>query len=73
MRGRDKHWDVRKYKGDGAFYAFCKCGWYYVCGDILNHKEDSSWMMYKYCPCCGAHKKFFNPVPKKMEKEFPWM
>ena len=72
-RGKDSHWKVCKYKGDGAFYARCKCGFYYCCGDILNRKEYFKWTFYHYCPSCGARKKWYNTEPIKMEKEFPWM
>ena len=72
-RGKDSHWKVCKYKGDGAFYARCKCGFYYSCGSIMNHKEYTEWTLYLYCPSCGARKKWYNTEPIKMEKEFPWM
>ena len=30
-RSTDHFWQVVKYKGDGAFYARCKCGYRYCC------------------------------------------
>ena len=70
-RGVDRSWDVRIYKGDGAYYAFCRCKWYYACGSILD-RDPNHWKIYPYCPSCGAHKKWYNTIPKKMNKEFPW-
>jgi len=72
IRGKDSHWKVCRYTGDGAFYAHCKCGFYYSCGDIINRIKDTDWKIYRYCPCCGARKKWYNEEPIKMEKEFPW-
>lgn len=67
-RGIDHRWDIRRYLGDLAFYAYCRCGWYYCCGDDLNNKEPEKWKLYPYCPCCGAHKKRYNDVPRKINK-----
>lgn len=67
-RSVDRHWEVRKYLGDEAFYAYCRCGWHYCCGDCLSHKEPEKWTLYPYCPWCGAHKKWYNDVPKEMNK-----
>ena len=73
-RGKDKWWKVYKYAGDGAYYARCKCGWYYACGSILSEERDpDKWKMYSYCPRCGARKKLYNIEPIKSDKEFPWM
>ena len=30
-RGKDSYWHPIKFKGDGAIYARCKCGFYYPC------------------------------------------
>lgn len=71
-RGIDRNWDVRKYKGDGAYYAYCRCKFFYSCGDIINKKEPDTWLSYHYCPSCGAHKKWYNTTPRKIDKYFPW-
>ena len=71
-RGIDHNWEVRKYKGDGAYYACCRCGWYYACGSIIDRQKPEEWKMYPYCPSCGAHKKRYNIKPQKMEKSFPF-
>ena len=65
-RGTDHEWNVRRYQGDVAYYAFCKCGWYYTCGDALH--KDNPWAMYRYCPSCGARKKTYNSVVHQMNK-----
>lgn len=61
IRGKDRFWKVVKYIGDGAYYANCKCGYEYTCGDIMNRREDEKWTLYSYCPYCGARKKEYNP------------
>ena len=75
-RGIDHHWETRKYKGDGAIYAHCRCGFEYNCSSSKMN-EDGSWSLrqvitklYPYCPNCGAHKKWYNPEPKKMESPY---
>ena len=65
-RGSDHNWDIRRYIGDVAYYAFCKCGWYYSCGSVL-HKE-KPFSLYCYCPNCGARKKWYNSDPRQMNK-----
>lgn len=70
-RGIDRSWDVRKYKGDGAYYAYCRCGFHYSCGDIMNQRDPNTWRLYNYCPRCGAHKKWYNTIPRRIDK-FPW-
>lgn len=67
-RGIDHHWDIRKYKGDTAFYAYCRCGWHYSCGDTLNYKDPDTWILHNYCSYCGAHKKWYNYIPREMNK-----
>ena len=60
-RGKDSYWRPIKFKGDGAIYAKCKCGFYYPCyksEDILVTKLDP-YKMYHYCPSCGARKKYY--------------
>ena len=58
----DRKWDIRKYKGDGALYAHCKCGFEYCCSGS-KRQEDGTWSLkqyiminkiYHYCPNCGA-------------------
>lgn len=72
-RGIDHHWEIRKYLGDIALYAHCKCGFEYACSSS-KRKPDGSFSfeqeitkLYSYCPCCGARKKWYNPEPKKIE------
>ena len=76
-RGTDHEWLVVKYKGDGAVYARCKCGFEYDCGKS-RCREDGTWTMaqyptiiYPYCPYCGARKKRYNEEPEKLD-EFQW-
>lgn len=66
-RGKDHTWSVVRYKGDGAFYARCKCKYEYCCSKL---DESHPWRtiidenkMYNYCPYCGARKKLYNPEP----------
>ncbi len=70
-RGTDHSWDIRKYEGDIAWYAHCKCGFGYACSSSKRDK-DGSWnfeqeitKLYYYCPNCGACKKWYNEVPRK--------
>ena len=73
-RGTDHEWIVIKYKGDGAVYARCKCGFEYNCGKSKGLKDGSFSMtqypavMYQYCPWCGARKKRYNEEPVKLDK-----
>lgn len=76
-RGTDHEWLVVKYKGDGAVYARCKCGFEYDCGKS-RCREDGTWTMtqyptiiYPHCPYCGARKKRYNEEPAKLD-EFRW-
>ena len=71
-RGIDHSWKVCKYFGDAAFYARCKCGWYYACGDTMDRREPEKWILYHYCPSCGAHKKWYNNEVIRLTKYFPW-
>ena len=73
-RGTDREWLVIKYKGDGAVYARCKCGFEYNCGKSRRMK-DGTWsmtqyptIMYQYCPYCGARKKRYNEEPEKLDR-----
>ena len=76
-RGKDHHWEIRKYCGDLALYAHCKCGFDYACSSSKRN-EDGSFSfeqeitnLYSYCPYCGAYKKWYNDVPVKINK-YPW-
>ena len=71
-RGTDHWWEVRRYQGDTAFYAHCKCGFQYNCSSSKIN-EECYWKqtinkIYLYCPYCGARKKWYNEEPIKMEK-----
>jgi len=66
-RGKDRFWKVVKYQGDGAYYATCKCGYKYCCGDCISRRKDEEWILYQYCPCCGARKKEYNPEVIKLD------
>ena len=76
-RGIDHHWQIRKYRGDLALYAHCKCGFDYPCS--LNKRnsdgtfsfEQEITKLYSYCPNCGAHKKWYNNTPVKINK-YSW-
>ena len=35
-RGTDHNWEIRRYRGDIALYAHCKCGFFYSCS---THKK----------------------------------
>ena len=73
-RGIDHSWETRKYIGDIAIYANCKCGFEYACSSSKRNK-DGSWSfeqeitnLYYYCPNCGAHKKYYNDIPERINK-----
>lgn len=73
-RGTDHKWEIRKYLGDIALYAYCKCGFQYNCSSSTRN-EDGTWsikqqitFLYPYCPKCGAHKKWYNEEPIKIDK-----
>ena len=72
-RGTDHHWQTRKYYGNCAIYAHCKCGYEYDCS-ISKCDEDGHWKtyitkLYPYCPNCGARKKWYNEEPIKIRLE----
>ena len=65
----DRNWNIRKYKGDLALYAYCKCGFYYCCSKLVGPKiEIDPHKLYHYCPNCGAHKKYYNERARLMNK-----
>lgn len=73
-RGIDHHWEIRKYLGDIALYAHCKCGFEYACSSS-KRKPDGSFSfeqeitkLYLYCPYCGARKKWYNDIPRKINR-----
>lgn len=73
-RGTDHKWIVVKYKADTALYARCKCGFEYNCGRIMRlddevlSSEQYQEIIYPYCPWCGARKKRYNDVPKRLDR-----
>ena len=73
-RGTDHNWQTRKYSGDAAIYAHCKCGFEYNCSSS-KRTEDGTWSikqyitkLYLYCPRCGARKKWYNEEPIKLKR-----
>ena len=78
-RGIDHHWEVRRYKGDSALYAHCKCGFQYNCSSSRRvEDEDGTWsfkqyisIIYHYCPWCGVRKRWYNEEPVKMDRYSP--
>ncbi len=71
-RGCDHHWEIRRYRGDAALYAHCKCGFQYNCSSY-EKDEKGYWKskikyIYLYCPYCGARKKWYNIEPIKIDK-----
>ena len=69
-RGTDHIWQIRNYKCDVALYAHCKCGFEYSCSHSIRN-EDGTWSfkqeityMYRYCPHCGARKKWMTDTVK---------
>lgn len=78
-RGTDHGWTIIKYKGDGALYAKCLCGFHYNCSGS-KRKPDGTWSLiqeikqeklYPYCPNCGARKKYYSDIIIHVDK-FPW-
>lgn len=68
-RGIDHYWDIRRYMGDASYYAFCRCGYYYLCGSAFHKDKPENWVLYHYCPKCGAHKKYYNSdAPRYIDK-----
>lgn len=68
IRGKDRNWRVKKFLGDGAYYAYCKCGFWFPCYRLTDtfRVELNPSSMYHYCPNCGARKKWYNEVPEQV-------
>ena len=73
-RGTDHNWEMRRYRGDTAIYAHCKCGFEYNCSKNVN--EDGYWKtiinthyIFWYCPRCGARKKTYDTQITKIDRE----
>lgn len=72
-RAIDHYWQFVKYKGDGAFYAKCSCGFHYGC---YKPKYENSSIptvpaperLYNYCPHCGARKTRYYEEPVYIDK-----
>ena len=74
-QGTDHNWEIRRYNGDIAFYAHCKCGFQYNCSS-KTRQSDGTWslnpatiLFYSYCPACGVYKKWCNEKPIRIHKE----
>ena len=74
IRGKDKHWEIRKYSDDVALYAHCKCGFEYICSTSIRDRsghwsfEQAITKIFRYCPNCGSHKRLYNPNPIKIKE-----
>ena len=64
-RGTDHGWQIVRYKGNMAYYARCKCQYQYACGQQWPNNEISKF--YRYCPNCGARKKWYSTDVKLIE------
>lgn len=75
-RGTDHFWTIRKYPGDSAWYAGCKCGYEYNCSktEWITYPDGTTAFktvlsfLYRYCPVCGARKKKYYDVVKVNKK-----
>lgn len=73
-RGTDHTWQLVRYKGDGALYLKCKCGYYYNCGRSRREEDGTlslkqyPTIFYPYCPYCGARKKWRSENVNKIDK-----
>lgn len=72
-RGINHGWQFVKYKTDMAIYAMCcGCGYSYRCDKydgnnglkLIPYPE----MLYRYCPICGAKKKWYIDKIKYIDK-----
>ena len=70
-RGTDHTWEIRRYSGDIALYAHCKCGFEYGCSEWEASGKVVIKYLYSYCPCCGARKKRITDV-RKIERELDY-
>lgn len=76
-RGTDHNWEIRRYDGDMALYAHCKCGFQYNCSPSTRQPDGTlslnpvATLFYSYCPACGAYKKWCNEEPIRIHK-FSW-
>ena len=82
-RGKDHHWQLIKYKGNMGIYAKCKCGYEYPCysggklpfyitneSGALVPADPSKLMLYRYCPRCGARKKWYIEEIKRADESW---
>jgi hypothetical protein len=78
-RGKDHNWELIKYNGDRAVYARCKCKFEYSIflyrngtkdfkvdenGQLMIARKPDT--MYLYCPRCGAKKKTYNALIRRL-------
>lgn len=61
-RGTDHTWCLVKYTGNIAIYARCSCGYEYCCSRNKSPAdfEQEIKVVYRYCPMCGARKKWIS-------------
>ena len=70
-RGTDHVWEIRRYIGDIALYAHCKCGFEYHASSNERNPDGSFSMkqyikeLFYYCPHCGARKKWMTDIIKQ--------
>ena len=55
---KSNRWYIRKYLGDGALYAYCRCGYKYPCYKMTDQFKVTLGYTYPYCPQCGEFKRF---------------
>ena len=71
-RGIDHTWKILRFKGDMGYYAKCKCE--FIQNGITTNQpgtaifEFAPGKLYRYCPSCGAKKKWFTDV-ERVDKE----
>ena len=58
LKLRSDAWYIRKYRGDGALYARCRCGYQYGCYKTVDNFKIKMGYTYPYCPQCGKFKRF---------------